>query len=143
MMSGIRGKNTKPELIIRSGLHRRGYRFRLHSNRLPGRPDIVLPKYRAAIMVHGCFWHGHNCHLFKMPATRTEFWKNKITTNQQRDQDNRERLKTSGWRLLEIWECALKGKFALSRENLIERCVTWLEGGGSHLEIEGGSYVDR
>ncbi len=79
MMSGIRGKNTKPELVIRSALHRAGYRFRLHTRSLPGKPDLVLPKYRAAIFVNGCFWHGHDCHLFKWPGTRKDFWRAKIT----------------------------------------------------------------
>ena len=81
MMSGIRGKNTRPELLIRKGLHARGFRFRLHDKRLPGKPDLVLPKYSAVIFVHGCFWHGHDCHLFKWPQSRREFWRKKITRN--------------------------------------------------------------
>src|SRR5690606_16975078 len=85
MMSGIRGKNTRPELILRSALHRKGFRFRLHRKDLPGRPDMIFPQYRAVLFVHGCFWHGHNCHLFKWPSTREEFWREKIAGNIKRD----------------------------------------------------------
>jgi DNA mismatch endonuclease, patch repair protein len=85
MMAGIRGKNTRPEMLVRRALHAHGYRFRLHRKDLPGKPDIVLPKYRAVIFVHGCFWHGHDCHLFKWPKTREDFWIQKIKNNQERD----------------------------------------------------------
>lgn len=86
MMAGIKNRNTKPEILIRKLLHKKGFRFRLHVKDLPGKPDIVLPKYKALIFVNGCFWHGHiNCHLFKLPATRTEFWQAKITRNQAND----------------------------------------------------------
>ena len=85
MMSGIKGKNTKPEILIRSLLHQEGFRFRIHDNNLPGQPDIVLKKYRAVIFIHGCFWHRHECHLFKWPKTRPEFWKNKINRNHEND----------------------------------------------------------
>ncbi len=121
MMSGIRGKDTKPELLIRKALHSRGFRFRLHSLKVPGKPDLVLPRYNAAIFVHGCFWHGHDCHLFKMPSTRPEFWEGKIDRNRARDTEVRNALITSGWRRLVIWECALKGKFRLDFEILVER----------------------
>ena len=109
MMSGIRGKNTKPELIIRRALHANGYRFRLHSARLPGRPDIVLPKYRTVILVHGCFWHRHaGCHYAATPATRTEFWLKKLAGNVARDRQVRQLLHDAGWRTIVVWECGLK-----------------------------------
>lgn len=112
MMSGIRGKDTKPEITVRQGLHARGYRFRLHRKDLPGKPDIVLPKYRAAIFVNGCFWHGHDCHLFKWPKTREDFWREKICRNVQRDARKTQELHERGWRIAEVWECSLKGQEA-------------------------------
>lgn len=110
MMSGIRGRNTKPELLIRSGLHRLGYRFRLHDRRLPGRPDLVFPSRCAVIEVKGCFWHGHDCHLFRWPGTRQEFWRDKIASNIARDRRTRQALLDDGWRVAEVWECQLKGR---------------------------------
>lgn len=110
MMAGIRGRNTKPELLIRSGLHRMGFRFRLHGKGLPGRPDMVFASRRAVIEVRGCFWHGHDCPLFRWPATRPEFWREKIAANIARDAHNREALLVEGWRIAEVWECQLKGR---------------------------------
>ena len=107
-MAAIRGKDTKPEIQIRQGLFSRGYRYRLHCSDLPGKPDLVLPKYRAAIQVQGCFWHKHDCRYFKWPATRPEFWRQKIEGNVVRDQRALYQLKIDGWRALIIWECALK-----------------------------------
>lgn len=110
MMAGIKSKNTKPELLIRSLLHKRGFRFRLHVKDLPGKPDIVLPKYNAVIFVHGCFWHGHkNCHFFKLPGTRTEFWQEKILKNQVNDAKSIEILLTNNWRVCIVWECSIRG----------------------------------
>jgi DNA mismatch endonuclease (patch repair protein) len=108
-MSRIRGKDTKPELLVRRGLHALGFRFRLHRKDLPGRPDLVFPARRAVIFVHGCFWHGHNCPMCKMPATRPEFWRTKIEGNRARDQKAGAALTASGWRALIVWECALRG----------------------------------
>lgn len=110
MMSGIRGRNTKPEILIRSLLHRQGFRFRLHKQDLPGKPDIVLPRFHAVVLVHGCFWHGHNCTLFKWPGTRTEFWREKIGRNQKNDQAVVNALHANGWRIGIIWECSIRGK---------------------------------
>lgn len=107
-MSGIRGKDTKPEMIVRRGLHAMGFRYRLHDKRLPGKPDLVLPKYRTAIFVHGCFWHGHECHLFKWPKTRPDFWRKKIESNRTRDRSNREKIEKQGWQVIELWECELR-----------------------------------
>ena len=137
MMAGIKGKNTNPELLIRSGLHARGSRFRLHGRKLPGKPDIVFPKYNALILINGCFWHLHDCHLFKWPKTRPAFWKYKLTRNSNRDAETREKLAGMGWRSLTIWECALKGKTKLCLDDLICKVIEWLEGGEKNLEIRG------
>jgi len=137
MMSGIRGKNTKPELRIRSLLHRHGFRFRIHVDSLPGKPDIVLKRYRAAIFVHGCFWHAHHCHLFKLPSTRTEFWRTKIERNRERDAVNIKALKDSGWRVLTIWECSLKGRTRLEESELAKKIIDWILGRVTDCEITG------
>lgn len=137
MMSGIRGKDTKPELAVRRGLHAKGFRYRLHANDLPGKPDLVLPRYHAAIFVNGCFWHRHDCHLFKMPSTRQEFWAGKIARNIERDAIARQKLRDAGWRFLVVWECALKGRTRLGIEEVIERIASWLTGSEPSLEIGG------
>ncbi|UNW12036.1 very short patch repair endonuclease [Xanthomonas phaseoli pv. phaseoli] len=109
MMSGIRGKNTRPEIAVRSFLHRNGFRFRLHGRQLHGRPDLVLPRWNAVVFVHGCFWHGHlGCRYFKLPKTRADFWKAKIEANSQRDALTVNLLREAGWRVGIIWECALR-----------------------------------
>lgn len=108
LMSRVRGVNTKPEVAVRSILHRMGYRFRLHRRDLPGTPDIVLPRYSAAIFVHGCFWHGHVCKRTKMPKSRKDYWIEKIETNQRRDRRARRRLRALGWNVIVVWECELK-----------------------------------
>lgn len=138
-MAGIKGKNTKPELLVRRGLHALGFRFRLHSKAVAGKPDLVFRKYRAVIFVHGCFWHGHSCHLFKTPSTRTEFWETKINRNRERDEEVSAQLRESGWRRLVIWECALKGKARLDFDAMIESVAQWLKGPKSEGEIAGGS----
>jgi len=119
-MSGIRGKDTKPELLIRKALHRRGFRYRLHCKDLPGKPDLCFPKHRAVLFIHGCFWHGHDCHLFKWPSTRPEFWRAKISRNQEVDATAREKLLAKGWRVGVVWECALKGRARLPFEAIID-----------------------
>lgn len=137
MMSGIRGKNTKPELLIRKALHARGFRYRLHCD-LPGKPDICLPKHRAVIFVHGCFWHGHGCHLFKWPSTRPEFWRAKIGRNREVDGASEGCLLDDGWRVAVIWECALKGRGRLPLEDVISTCADWLNSDQARLEVRGG-----
>ena len=137
MMAGIRGRNTKPELAIRSALHRRGYRFRLHCRDLPGKPDLVFPKHRAVVLVHGCFWHGHGCHLFRWPETRSGFWREKIHSNMARDRAQHSALADAGWRVATIWECALKGRTRLPIEIIAERCAAWLESGERELGLSG------
>jgi DNA mismatch endonuclease (patch repair protein) len=129
MMSGIRGKDTKPELIVRSVAHCLGLRFRLHDRKLPGSPDLVMRKHRAVVFVHGCFWHRHACPMAATPKTRTDFWATKFEANQHRDARNRQELMALGWRVLEIWECETKQPevvtarleefFALARSNAL------------------------
>jgi DNA mismatch endonuclease (patch repair protein) len=110
-MSRIRGKNTKPEILVRKGLHARGFRFRLHNKKLPGSPDIVMPKYGVAIMVNGCFWHGHKgCRYATKPKSNVEFWETKIARNRHRDEVTNAHLEALGWHVITIWECELRGK---------------------------------
>lgn len=109
-MSRIRGRNTRPEMLLRRGLHARGLRFRLHQKSLPGSPDLVFPRFRVVIFVNGCFWHGHSCELFKLPKTRADFWLRKIERNRDRDEEQIKELETLGWQVLVIWECAFRGK---------------------------------
>lgn len=108
VMARVKNKNTKPEKRIRSMLHRMGYRFRLHRRDLPGAPDIVLPRHKKVVFVHGCFWHSHQCPRGKRPATRKEFWNAKLDANQERDRANREALERIGWQVHVVWECQLK-----------------------------------
>jgi len=137
MMSGIRARNTRPERIIRSGLHRLGFRFRLHAAQPAGRPDLVLPRYRAAIFVHGCFWHGHDCHLFRMPGTRRKFWSDKIRANRRRDAEVTRAVHEAGWRQLVIWECAFKGLGRDASEKAVSRASAWIMGRRRYAEIRG------
>lgn len=110
-MSRIKGKNTKPEMLVRRFLHANGFRYRLHVKDLPGKPDIVLPKHKTVIFIQGCFWHGHDqCRYYVIPKTKTEWWLNKINGNKTKDSANIESLKNAGWRVIEIWECELKSK---------------------------------
>lgn len=134
MMSGIRNKNTKPEMLIRQALYRMGFRYRLHERKLPGRPDLVFPRYHAVIQIHGCFWHGHSCPLFKWPSTRPEFWKEKIGGNKSRDQLNIARLQEEGWRVLIWWECNTRKPEEF--ETALEKAAYWLRSNESYLEIE-------
>ncbi|MDD3801263.1 MAG: DNA mismatch endonuclease Vsr [Desulfuromonas thiophila] len=136
MMSGIRGKDTKPELEIRRQLHRLGFRYRLHDKQLPGKPDIVLKKYNAVIFVNGCFWHRHNCHLFKWPKTRPEFWKEKINRNHENDLKALQKLQSSGWRVCIVWECAIKGA-AKDIQEIPKIIARWLKSNKRMLEISG------
>jgi len=137
MMSGIQGKNTKPEVVVRKALFADGFRYRLHDKQLPGKPDLVFPKYHAVILINGCFWHLHGCHLFKWPSSPPEFWKQKLESNRERDLRNMEQLRQQGWRVLVIWECALKGKQRLPFEQVIQLTSDWLRGKVEHLEITG------
>jgi DNA mismatch endonuclease (patch repair protein) len=138
MMSSIRSKDTSPELLIRKALFSLGMRYRLHSKELPGKPDLFFPKYRAAVQVHGCFWHGHCCHLFKWPATRPEFWEAKIRGNMERDSRNLQQLEALGYRQLTVWECALKGKHMIDIDTLADRVQNWITSGLPSGDISGG-----
>lgn len=137
MMSGIRTRDTKPEVLFRKGLHRRGYRYRLRSTQVPGKPDFVLPKYRVAAFVHGCFWHRHECHLFKWPATRPCFWRSKLNRNRERDAEVTEAVKAAKWRQLTVWECALRGPHQIGLGLALDRTEQWLTSTSRRLEIRG------
>jgi DNA mismatch endonuclease, patch repair protein len=137
MMAGIRGFNTKPELFLRSGLHARGLRFRIHDRRLPGRPDLVFKKRNAALFAHGCFWHGHDCSLFKWPRTRPEWWAEKITRNRTNDAQAEARLASAGWRVGVVWECSLRGPGRLPAGQVLGKCEKWLKSKKPRLEIRG------
>ncbi|MBZ6071437.1 very short patch repair endonuclease [Aeromonas schubertii] len=141
LMAGVRNANTKPEIQVRQLLHRAGFRYRLHCAALPGKPDIWLARYRAVIEVNGCFWHGHNCHLFKVPSTRTKFWQAKIGINRMRDARHLAELESLGIRRLTIWECALKGCLRHDPERLIMVIGWWLTSGAPHGEIAGGNEL--
>ncbi len=136
-MRRIKGKDTTPEMLVRRALHARGFRFRLHRRDLLGRPDIVLPRYRAAIFVHGCFWHAHSCPRFKLPETRTAFWHEKFHRNVMRDQAAKTALIRSQWRVLTIWECALCGTGRLGLDQVGDEIVAWLNSDERQLEITG------
>ncbi len=135
MMSGIQSKNTRPELIVRKALHNKGFRFRTHPAGLPGKPDIVLSKYKAVIFIHGCFWHGHDCHLFKWPSSKADFWLNKINRNRDKDSEVVSALLGLDWRILVIWECSLKGKEKLGVEEVVRRASLWLKRGNLFQEF--------
>jgi DNA mismatch endonuclease (patch repair protein) len=108
-MSQIRGKNTKPEMIVRQFLHAKGFRYRLHVKNLPGKPDIVLPKYKTVIFIQGCFWHGHEgCKYYVVPKTRTDWWLEKIGKNISNDAQKQESLRLAGWKIIQVWECELR-----------------------------------
>jgi DNA mismatch endonuclease (patch repair protein) len=134
MMSGIRGKNTKPEILIRSLLHHNGFRFRIHVPDLPGKPDIVLPRYHSVIFVNGCFWHGHDCPLYKLPSTRQDFWREKIRRNQENDNNAKAKLLASGWRVGIVWECSLRGA-GKNIEGVAQSLTEWLRGNASVIEV--------
>lgn len=135
MMSGIRGKDTKPELVVRSGLHRLGFRYRLHNRKLPGTPDLYFPKYNAAIFVNGCFWHRHHCAYFKWPSTRPEFWRDKLEGNVIRDEAKRNHLRQQGIRTLVIWECALRDRSISEISTVIKLTENWIVSGNQSTEI--------
>ncbi|WP_302479079.1 very short patch repair endonuclease [Ruegeria arenilitoris] len=126
-MSRIRSSDTNPEVWIRRELHRRGCRYSLHRRDLPGRPDLVMPKYRAIIQIHGCFWHGHSC-IDRFPKTHTEYWINKIETNIARDNRNAAALVAMQWRLLVVWECSL-GRTGCKTREVVDQIISWLEDG--------------
>lgn len=132
MMAGIGGKNTKPELALRHALHSLGVRYRLHNRKLPGKPDLVLPKYNAVVFVHGCFWHRHpGCKYSSQPATRVEFWQDKFRGNVERDRRNQLELGNAGWRIAVVWECMIKN----SASECAQQVFQWLPSNAKLLEI--------
>jgi DNA mismatch endonuclease, patch repair protein len=135
MMSGIRSKDTRSEIEIRHGLHRLGFRYRLHSRNLPGKPDMTFAQFRAVIFVHGCFWHGHDCKFFRLPGTRTEFWRAKIDRNRARDVSVKRQLADKSWRHLVIWECAVRGQGKGALPLVLEKAALWLRGDAQSSEI--------
>ena len=122
-MSSIPSKNTKPEITIRKILFSKGYRFKIHDKKLPGKPDIVLPKYNTIINIHGCYWHYHGCNRSSIPKTRTSYWINKLENNKKRDFQNKRKLLRMGWRVVDIWECTLKQKDLKNTINKLERMI--------------------
>ncbi|MCA8203106.1 very short patch repair endonuclease [Burkholderia sp. AU33545] len=141
-MAAVRTVSTGPELIVRRLLHGAGFRYRLNARKLPGSPDIVLPKWNIAVFVHGCFWHGHDCSLFKLPATRTDWWRAKILSNMARDRRAIDGLVRDGWRVMVVWQCTLKGKGRLPPERLCALLSEGVRGGATVVEIRGISSRD-
>lgn len=136
-MSRVRGKDTKPELVIRRALHAGGFRYRLHGRKLPGRPDLVFSRRKAVIFVHGCFWHGHDCPMFRLPATRTDFWAAKIEGNRARDQRAVSALLESDWRVATIWECCLRGPARRPLDAVVGQARAFLESQTPVCELAG------
>lgn len=134
MMAGIRGRDTKPEILIRRLLHQQGFRFLLHVGRLPGKPDIVLPRFHVVIFVHGCFWHGHDCHFFKWPKTRPDFWRDKIERNRANDCTVKQALLGMGWRVGIVWECAIRG-VNKDIDQVINHISEWLRSDKLLIEV--------
>ncbi|MWV47129.1 DNA mismatch endonuclease Vsr [Paenibacillus sp. HJL G12] len=125
MMSKIKSKNTAPEMIVRRYLHNKGFRYRLHDKKLPGKPDLILPKYKAVIFIHGCFWHGHEgCKYFRIPKSNTDYWVKKIDGNLLRDQEKQQLLRDMGWKVSVVWECELKRNPEYRCLKLIEQITT-------------------
>lgn len=134
LMSRVKNRDTKIETILRSLLHRRGFRFRKNVTNLPGRPDIILPKYKAVVFVHGCFWHGHgNCNKGRLPSTKIDFWQKKISENKTRDEETKKQLFTADWRVAVVWECSFRNK--TQQAITIEQLCDWINSDSSYFEI--------
>jgi len=136
-MSRIRGAHTRPERLVRTLLFTLGFRYRLNVRDLPGKPDLVFPKYHAVVFVHGCFWHGHKCHLFKMPATNAGFWATKIERNRRNDARTLFALKKAGWRVMTIWECSLRGTWSIDLDVLAQEAAQWLRSAAGRKTLRG------
>ena len=139
IMSVVGQKNTGPETLLRSALHRAGFRYRLHVRSLPGRPDLVFSRFKAVAFVHGCYWHSHGCYRSTVPKTRREFWEGKFRANRARDARNIDDLHERGWRVMVVWECALVGKQALTLGRIADTVHRWLDTTSDCLEISGVS----
>ncbi len=141
-MRAVRRKDTRPELLVRKTLFARGFRYRLNAPDLPGKPDLVFSRYQAVILIHGCFWHGHGCHLFKLPDTRTIFWQQKIDSNKSRDIIVQDKLHAAGWRVAIVWECALKGRHKIALSQITDKLASWLSDSRTpFLEIAGAESI--
>lgn len=136
-MAAIKASHTKPELQIRKAMHAEGLRYRLHVRDLPGKPDLVFPKYKAVVFVNGCFWHHHDCHFFKWPGTRKEFWKAKIDRNVVNDARAQAALLKAGWRIATVWECALKGRARLDQPDTMRLLAKWVQSDQTTITIRG------
>lgn len=134
-MAAIKGRDTGPEILVRKLLHYAGFRYRLHVATLPGKPDLVFPHYKAVIFVQGCFWHQHQCAMFHWPKTRTEWWRQKFSANRAHDEVVQDKLRELGWRVMLVWECALKGKNKIPTDRLTEDISHWLRNGTSFAEL--------
>jgi DNA mismatch endonuclease (patch repair protein) len=137
MMAGIKAKDTKLELLIRKAIHAKGFRYRLHETSLPGKPDLVFPRYKAVLFINGCFWHAHDCHLFKLPATDREKWNEKFVDNRASDVANLKDLYALGWRTGVVWECSVRGKKNRGLDKVVAKCCKWLESNRRKFEIRG------
>lgn len=142
VMSAVRSKDTSPEILIRKALHARGYRYSLHRKNLPGTPDLVLRKFRAVLFVNGCFWHGHNCSLFKLPTTNQEFWQKKIQANRDRDSTVNKKLFDAEWRVLIVWECSIRGGSKIGINELIVEIEDWLTSSNRYSEIGSTNKIE-
>jgi DNA mismatch endonuclease (patch repair protein) len=127
IMASVGQKNTGVEMMLRSALHARGLRYRLHDRTLPGSPDLVFPRFRAAVFIHGCYWHAHGCHRSTAPESRRKFWEHKFDTNKRRDKRNVEALLADGWRVLTVWECTLRGKSSRCASLVARDVNRWLQ----------------
>lgn len=127
MMAAVKCKDTSPELHIRKALFSKGLRYRLHGKDLPGKPDLVFPKYKAVIFINGCFWHNHDCALGKMPVTNQSFWQNKLVANRLRDEENIPKIQKLGWKVKVIWLCELKNKKTLASEDDLNSLIGWIQ----------------
>lgn len=136
-MANIRRRNTTPELTVRRLVHGLGFRFRTCIPSLPGSPDLVLRRWNCAIFVHGCFWHGHSCYLFRLPSTRSQWWAEKIAANRARDATKEAELLASGWRVITVWQCALSGRDKLSAEALSSKLNRFIRAKSTRAEVRG------
>jgi DNA mismatch endonuclease (patch repair protein) len=135
IMSSVGQKDTGPEMLLRAALHRAGLRFRLHDRTLPGSPDLVLPRFRSVVFVHGCYWHSHGCHRSTIPKSDTEFWLTKFRANKHRDKQNVQLLLEDDWRVMIVWECAITGKSAQSAAELTANVYAWLKSSMAYAEV--------
>lgn len=142
IMARVGQKNTGAEMLLRRALHRKGLRYRIHVRSLPGTPDIVFPRYRTVLFVHGCYWHSHGCYRSTVPKSRRQFWKHKFEMNHLRDERNREQLVSAKWRVLTVWECALLGKLSVPAEDVVDAVTCFLQSKMVVANIEGRPAAD-